>query len=131
MTAPFDDPKNSYETLTWVRTEAGAVPVYTRDSARDQEGLTSLLRAARDGDAAQLRRLIEAGTPLDERDNNGWTALHWAAKSRQLKAAAELIAAGADTAAEARNGLTPLGIAVKSNAPAIITLLAGAGGASK
>ena len=127
MTAPFDDPKNNYETLTWVRTEAGAVPVYIRDS----EGLTPLLRAARDGDAAQLRRLIEAGTALDERDNNGWTALHWAAKSRQLKVAAELIAAGANTAAEARNGLTPLGIAVKSNAPAIITLLAGAGGASK
>lgn len=127
MTAPFDDPKHAYETLTWVRTEAGAVPVYTRDP----DGLAPLSRAARDGDAQALRRLLADGAEVNDRDSQGWTALHWAAKSRQLKAAAELIAAGANTAAEARNGLTPLGIAVKTNAPAIITLLAGAGGASK
>lgn len=91
----------------------------------------ALIRAAKEGDAAKIRVLVEEGADIDWKDANGWTALFWAVRNRHVKAAAELVIAGADTGIEAHNGLTPLYLAVKGGSPLIISIVAKAGGARK
>ena len=55
-----------------------------------------LLAAARAGDVAALRRLLDAGAPVDARDARGRTALLVATHADQVEAARLLIARGAD-----------------------------------
>ncbi len=61
---------------------------------------TSLVAAAARGDAAEVRRLIGAGAPVDQRDQRGRTALLAATAANQIETARLLIAAGADVNAK-------------------------------
>ena len=49
-------------------------------TARDKNGMTALMRAARDGDVAVLSALLSA-SDLSAQDNNGLTAVQWAVQS--------------------------------------------------
>lgn len=86
-----------------------------------------LARAARAGDRATLRRLLQLGLPVDGRDERGATALIHAAGAGQLDLVTDLIGLGADTAAATHSGATALSAACVSGHKAVITLLLDAG----
>jgi ankyrin repeat protein len=86
-----------------------------------------LARAARAGDRATLRRLLQLGLPVDGRDDRGATALIHAAGAGQLDLVTDLIGLGADTAAATNSGATALSAACVSGHKAVISLLLDAG----
>ena len=59
-----------------------------------------LLTAAHDGDIATLRRLLDAGVPVDARDGRGRTALLVATHANRIDTARLLIGRGADVNAK-------------------------------
>lgn len=69
---------------------AGAWPAVAGATAAE------LLRAAEAGDLAALRRLLDAGVPVDSRDARGRTALLVATDANRIDAARLLIERGAD-----------------------------------
>lgn len=81
-----------------------------------------LIIAARENDAAQIRRLVEDGACVDAQDKAGMTALAHAVKARNAAAATALVEAGADSEIESRNGWTPMALAVKGGSPTIIEI---------
>ena len=67
----------------------------------------ALINAAKEGNASQVRGLLEAGTDPNVTDDKGNTPLIYAAKEN-LAAVDMLLFAGADVNARGENGLTPL-----------------------
>ncbi len=116
-TAPTNYDLNT-DTVWTRRSDASATPGFES---------IALFRAAKDGDAAKIRVLVESGADTEAADENGWTPLFWAIKNRHVKAVAEFITSGAAINAESRNGLTPLSLAVKVGSPLIISLISQAG----
>ena len=62
------------------------------------------LRAARVGNAALLRRLMEQGVDIFARDANGMLALHWAAKGGYREIVITLLEAGVHADARTHDG---------------------------
>jgi ankyrin repeat protein len=60
----------------------------------------ALIAAAQAGDAAAVRRLLDAGTPVDARDTRGRTALLAATHANRVEVARLLIQRGADVNAK-------------------------------
>jgi len=58
--------------------------------------MTPLMTAARDGNLAELQRIIREGTNIEEKDSDGDTALIYAVIYKEHECAEALIAAGAD-----------------------------------
>lgn len=65
-------------------------------AAAPADGPAELLAAARNGDQTTVRRLLEAGVPVDAADRYGTTALLAAADKGHLEVVRELLARGAD-----------------------------------
>jgi TPR repeat protein len=79
------------------------------DLAADVQGENPpLLTAARDGDADEVRRLLEQGADADARDMAGNPALAYAAVRGHREVARSLLEGGADTDATGDRGWTPL-----------------------
>ena len=79
-----------------------------------------------------VRRLIEAGAPLDHVNNLGWTALMEAVVlgdggSDHQACVQALVDAGADPSIADRGGITPLEHARSRGYTEIVELIAGAG----
>ena len=86
---------------------------------------TPLLLAAKNGSAAVVEPLLNAGADVDAATSNGTTPLMFAAASGNRAAVETLIARGADVnAKESVRGLTPLMFAAASNRAAVLELLA-------
>ena len=77
-------------------------------NAQDEEGVTALMIAARDGNAALVQRLLDRGATVDVRTRLGWTALTYAALQGYPHVARRLLSAGADPTLRDRSGWTPL-----------------------
>lgn len=88
--------------LTAILVLASAVPLAAQTSD------TPLHLAAAAGDVETLRRLLDAGTPVDIGDRENSTPLDVAAQSGQLDAVRLLVNAGADVRHSDSNGMTPL-----------------------
>jgi ankyrin repeat protein len=73
---------------------------------------SALLRAATDGNAAEVKRLLEAGAALNPRDEFGKSPLHWAAEFHEPDIVEMLLAAGAKVNARDKEYQTPLHSAV-------------------
>lgn len=83
--------------------------------------------AAKAGDAAEVGRLIAAGTDVDENDVARKTALHWAAEKGQMDVAELLLAKGANVNAKDFTNWTPLHLAVYDEHEAVARLLVAKG----
>jgi len=79
---------------------------------RDEEGVTALMRAARDGERKDTRALLEQGTDVNAHDLSGWTALTYAAAKGDLEIVKALLSKGADVNPEDKGDYTPLMAAV-------------------
>jgi ankyrin repeat protein len=61
-----------------------------------------LVAAVKNGDLADLKALLVAGTDLGARDQYGWTAVMWAAHGGWTDAVSALLAAGTPSAPPSR-----------------------------
>ncbi|HET9952021.1 MAG TPA: ankyrin repeat domain-containing protein [Candidatus Eisenbacteria bacterium] len=77
----------------------------------DDNGLTPLHMAAREGNAELIRLLLAKGARIDARNKWNWTPLHFAASQKQLEAARALVERGADRSARTDGGETPFKMA--------------------
>ena len=73
-----------------------------------------LFDAAKQGDTATVKALLESGTSVDERGPNKATPLIAASLAGNTETAAALIEAGADVMARNHSGFTPLHAAAKA-----------------
>src|SRR5687768_11215537 len=71
----------------------------------------AVIDAARSGDRAALRALIQKKADVNQPDADGATALHWAAHRDDLESVDLLVAAGANVNAANDLGATPLWVA--------------------
>lgn len=62
----------------------------------DPEGVTPLMKAARDGDATVVTELITDGANVNAKSNFNWTALMFAARQGDTEIVTSLLSAGAD-----------------------------------
>jgi ankyrin repeat protein len=87
-----------------------------------------VVAAAKSGDEAAIRTLLQKHANVRSAEPDGTTALHWAVRAGNMAMTELLLRAGADTNAMNRYGITPLSLAATAgNAPMIgILLKAGA-----
>src|SRR5690606_7555734 len=78
---------------------------------RDWGGLTPLIFAAREGDEASVRLLIDAGADVNQQSEFGWTALLVATQNRYYRLGAYLLEQGANPNLANKSGWTPLYLA--------------------
>lgn len=79
-----------------------------RVNARDSEGETALLKAARNGQDSAVEVLIRAGADVNVPDSYGRTPLHFAAETLVMKSAEALLPCGARVNARDSWGRSPL-----------------------
>ena len=90
-------------------------------------GMTALHRAARDGDAGLVGRLLDAGADATAETHYGVTPLELACGAGDAAAVRALLAAGADANAVLPDGSTPLMAAARTGRPAAVAALLAAG----
>jgi len=92
-------------------------------------GMTTLMVAAQQGRAADVKLLIESGVDANARDTLGRTALIFATEGREdaVDVVSLLVAAGADVNARDTGGMTPLRAAKSWNHRQMYAFLQGAG----
>jgi len=98
--------------------ESGADP-----NLADDEGLTPLHVAAREGDVEMIRLLLAHRAQVDARDRHRSTPLHVAASRKQVGATRALLAAGANPEARNSSRETPLKLAWGASAESVRMLL--------
>jgi len=88
---------------------------------------TRVIDAARRGDAAGVRALIQKKAPATAAEPDGTTALHVAVQNDQIEIVQALLKAGAQANAATRYGVTPLALAATNGSPAVVAALIEAG----
>ena len=87
----------------------------------------TLHKAAREGDADRVRKLLDAGADVNVRNADKqrlqYTPLHWAAYYGHLEIAEILISRGADLDAEDPDYSTPLYLAAEEGHPKVVEFL--------
>jgi ankyrin repeat protein len=86
-----------------------------------------LVDAAKRGDAAAVRTLIQQRADVNSAEPDGTTALHWAVQRDSVDVVDLLIRAGANAKAVNRYGVTPLSVAATNGNGVIIQKLIAAG----
>jgi ankyrin repeat protein len=61
-------------------------------------------QAAKSGDLAAVKQLLNDGADVNEKDQNGWTPLHWAAWKGNNEIVVLLLSKGADANARTNHG---------------------------
>lgn len=88
-----------------------------------------LVEAAKEGDTAAVRALLQQGVDVNTAEVDGTTALHWAVYRDDLEAVDLLLRGGANVRATNRYGVAPLSLAARSgntvNGAMVERLLAG------
>jgi uncharacterized protein len=84
----------------------------------------TIVAAARSGDTAAVRDLLQHGANVNTTSGDGMTALHWAAERGDIDIATILIGAGANVDATTRlGGYRPLLLAAKNGHAPLVELL--------
>jgi hypothetical protein len=111
--------------------DAGGVSEATRRGvfldARDDQGRTALMVAARAGARRACRELLTAGAHPDLQDLEGRTALIVALDAEHAEVAGDLLDAAADTGAADINGRTALHHAAEMRDPSVLKRLIASG----
>ncbi len=91
----------------------------------DENGITALMKAAKEGNDWTIRTLMEAGANVNARDKDGWTALMYAVRYQSSKSVVSLlIDGGASIQVRNIHNTTPLLLAASYNQnPDILSLL--------
>jgi ankyrin repeat protein len=106
---------------------SAAVVLFAAATALEAQ-VTTLIQAARSGDAITVRALLEQGQDVNAATGDGMTALHAAAEAGHASIAEDLIAHGASVEAKTRIGsYTPLHLAALGGHPAVAEALLRAG----
>ena len=92
-------------------------------NAKQTDGRTALMAAARVGSARSVRLLLAAGADVSARDKNSLTALNLAATTDSTETTRALLEAGADVNAQDEAGFTPLATAVERRRKAQVSAL--------
>jgi ankyrin repeat protein len=106
--------------LTCVLANISAASAETQNSS-------SLVEAARSGQAAVIRSLLHRGADVNSADPGGTTALHWAVQQGDLATVQVLIAAKANINMRNRYGIAPLWLAATNGSATIVETLLRAG----
>lgn len=92
------------------------------DETKDRN--EALMAAARRGDGAAVRAMLEEGADANARDAKGMTALMHAAGAGSAEAAEALLARGAEARAKGKYlGFTPIVFAVRAGSARVVELL--------
>ncbi|MBT4436456.1 MAG: hypothetical protein HOD00_02865 [Gemmatimonadales bacterium] len=84
--------------------------------------------AAREGDAGEVRALLQNGADVNAAHADGMTALHWAAEAGHAEIAQILLSAGADAESVTRLGdYTPLHLAARNGHADVVKALLASG----
>lgn len=137
-----DDPRRAATSRSIVPGQPGVQLVATLDRARptaptppparaagpvtappSAQQVAALLAAARDGEAAELSRLLGSGVPANVGDASGFSSLMLAVVNGHLEAARVLLDGGAGVNAKNRGGITPVMLAVINEHPEVLKLL--------
>ncbi|NLT24414.1 MAG: ankyrin repeat domain-containing protein [Syntrophorhabdus sp.] len=89
-----------------------------------------IITASKEGKPELVRKLIKAGSNVNDRDTGGYTALHWACQRHFVEIVLILIERGADVntkSTERTECQTPLHLACIFQNPQIVRLLLEAG----
>ena len=89
-------------------TSPGAARGKTEAEQEAEEDGVALRTAAVRDDGVELKRLLDAGVPVDYEDTGGYTALLGAVQSGRLRSVHMLLEAGANQHHKAKDGLTPI-----------------------
>ena len=121
--------KGWYQVRDWVAISVGALyfGVMLWMAAQSIHA-RPLMKAAREGDAARVRELLDRGISPNMVDGQGNTALHWAARNGHIELAKMLIEAGADVNAWGPKGRTPLSFAMDEGQDEVAELIRSRGG---
>jgi len=95
--------------------------------ARDSQGMTALMLAARAGAAHAVDALLQAGANFGLRDLNDNTALMYAVQTKHMDVAMRLLDAGAGVEDADANGRTALHLAAEAGHAAVIQRVLQAG----
>lgn len=87
----------------------------------------NLITAIKQGNAAQVRTLLQRRTDVNSKDADGTTALHWAVQRDDVDTVTLLLGGGADATASNRYGITPLLLACTNGNVEVIDKLLRAG----
>jgi uncharacterized protein len=86
-----------------------------------------VVAAAKRGDMAAVRSLVQRRADVNARETDGTTALHWAVRVGSQPTVDVLIRAGANVNAVNRYGVTPLAVAAKAGHAGMLEMLLKAG----
>lgn len=89
----------------------------------DEDGVTPLMRAVRDGETRSARSLIKETGDVDAQDVYGWSALTYAARRGDVAMVVALANKGADLNHQSDDGLTPLMYAAGEGYPDVVRVL--------
>ncbi|KAJ9655450.1 hypothetical protein H2201_008802 [Coniosporium apollinis] len=132
----YEDPPSSFS-LLHIASYCDIVPLAERLLCRrrwqkyleldvnktDNRRRTALYWAARSGNEAVVRMLLETGADPKAKDKHGTTALHWAASWGNEVMVRLLVEKGADPRAKTEDGETALHKAARSGKEAVVRLL--------
>ena len=127
-TCCFDDDASEPADLSLTGDGNAPEPTTTQDPTTidqpDALGRTALWWAARNGDTAEVERLVSAGADPNTADIDGETPLHVAARAGHHNIVRVLLEHGSQPDHQSRYGLTPLHLAVQeSHADTVAALL--------
>jgi ankyrin repeat protein len=105
----------------------GELDYLIKDNNIGRWGWTALHRAAIEGDAEALGKMIGMGGDVNAATQNGWTPLHEAASWGKCDIAQLLIANGANASATNKNGWTALHFAAATGHTPTVELLIASG----
>lgn len=106
--APDEETDNLPDQPLVQRLDEGEQPMATTNTV-----LAPLLKAAKNGEIEEVRKLIDEGSSVQERGPGGETALHWAAGYGHKEIVDLLISKGADVNTTDTTGMTPLHMAAQ------------------
>jgi TonB family protein len=89
----------------------------------DEPGVTELMQAARDGERAAAKVLLNNGANVNAKDSYGWTALIYASAKGDADIVKALLDKGADANAKSKDGYTGLHTAAQYGHKSVVKTL--------